>query len=387
MTIFSLWSEKKARAMQNPIVSFVIPCYKLAHLLPDCVNSILSQSYGDFEILIMDDCSPDNTAEVVRSFEDGRIRYIRNDPNLGHLHNYNKGIAMSRGKYVWLISADDYLRCTYVLERYLEVLNRNPSVGYACCPAVGLKDGRETGILEWSVFPGKDRVIRGHEFLKKLVKSNCVPAPSGLVRRDCYDALGAFPLDMPYSGDWYLWCLFALYFDVAYFAEPMVYYRQHDLNITNALMAESVQKRCEEVLSIPWIIKQKAEDEEAYSVSRACTYALGYNFGHSMSSRRYFDCESIMTRDQFESSLDRYTCTEEERIIIRSVAFATMADEYYSRGDTLAAQRYYQASLNYTPWNAMVRIKKFLLYFGKLGESSRKALRSAHKRGIFGSSL
>ena len=93
-----------------PTVSFVVPCYRLAHLLAECVNSILSQTFTDFEVLIMDDKSPDNTAEVANSFKDPRVRYIRNDPNLGALKNYNHGIALSRGKYVWLISADDYLR-------------------------------------------------------------------------------------------------------------------------------------------------------------------------------------------------------------------------------------------------------------------------------------
>lgn len=69
--------------MRPPTVSFIVPCYKLAHLLPDCVNSILSQTYRDFEVLIMDDCSPDNTPQVAQSFPDPRVTHIRNDPNLG----------------------------------------------------------------------------------------------------------------------------------------------------------------------------------------------------------------------------------------------------------------------------------------------------------------
>ena len=93
----------------NPTVSFVVPCYNLGHLLKECVDSILSQTYRNFEVLIMDDCSPDQTPEVARSFDDPRVRHIRNEPNLGHLSNYNKGIRMTRGKYVWLISADDRL--------------------------------------------------------------------------------------------------------------------------------------------------------------------------------------------------------------------------------------------------------------------------------------
>lgn len=83
---------------QLPTASFVIPCYNLGHLLAECVDSILSQTYQDFEILIMDDCSPDNAAEVAATFADPRVRYFRNECNLGHLRNYNKGIALAAGR-------------------------------------------------------------------------------------------------------------------------------------------------------------------------------------------------------------------------------------------------------------------------------------------------
>ena len=118
-----------------PKVSFVVPCYKLAQFLPECVTSILGQTFQDFEILIMDDCSPDNTPEVARSFDDARVVYMRNEVNLGHLRNYNKGIELSRGQYVWLISADDCLRRPYVLEKYIGLMDAHPEVGYVFCSA------------------------------------------------------------------------------------------------------------------------------------------------------------------------------------------------------------------------------------------------------------
>ena len=102
----------------SPKVSFLVPCYNLAHLLPVCINSILNQTFDDLEVLIMDDCSPDDTPRVAMSFKDSRVVHIRNEPNLGHLKNYNKGISLAKGDYVWLISADDFLRCTSVVERY-----------------------------------------------------------------------------------------------------------------------------------------------------------------------------------------------------------------------------------------------------------------------------
>src|SRR5262245_43985084 len=167
--------------MRTPKVTFIVPCFKLAHLLPDCVNSILGQTFGDFEILIMDDCSPDNTPEVARSFGDPRVKHVRNEPNLGHLRNYNKAIEMAAGEYLWLISADDRLRRPYVLEQYLRVLEANPGVGFAFCPGYALQGNVETEMVGWATLDSPDTILDGRVFLKRLLESNCVLAPSGIV--------------------------------------------------------------------------------------------------------------------------------------------------------------------------------------------------------------
>src|SRR5664279_2007316 len=145
----------------NPKVSFIVPCYKLAHLLPDCINSILNQTYSDFEILIMDDCSPDDTPRVAASFDDPRVIHVRNEPNLGHLRNYNKGISLARGDYIWLISADDYLRRPYILERYIELFDAHPRVGYVFCPGVAVRDGKESDAIGYSFNAGRDTILKG----------------------------------------------------------------------------------------------------------------------------------------------------------------------------------------------------------------------------------
>ena len=79
--------NRRLTAMPNPTVSFVVPCYRLGHLLAECVNSILAQTYADFEILIMDDASPDDTGTIATSFHDSRVKYVRNPQNLGALRD------------------------------------------------------------------------------------------------------------------------------------------------------------------------------------------------------------------------------------------------------------------------------------------------------------
>src|SRR6185437_6795665 len=271
----------------DPKVSFVVPCYKLAHLLRECVNSILSQTYKDFEVLIMDDCSPDTTAEVAASFNDSRVQHVRNQANLGHIANYNKGIGLSRGKYVWLISADDCLRRPYLLEKYVNVMEAHPEVGFAFCPAVKLRDGKEVGTCDYSVISNHDSIFPGPELLRKLVHENIIVAASGLVRRQCYDKAGMFPLDMPWGGDWYLWCSFALISDAAYFAEPMVCYREHQLSMTNLLMDQDLKACSSDDISIPWAIKRKAESAGFQEVVKSCLQAIAGEYARHIASKRY----------------------------------------------------------------------------------------------------
>ena len=364
--------------MPNPTVSFVVPCYKLAHLLPECVNSILGQTYRDLEVLIMDDQSPDNTAEVARSFTDPRVRHIRNDPNLGHLRNYNKGIGLSRGKYIWLISADDYLRKPHVLEKYVAALEGNPRAGYAFCPGFGVLNGQETQIMgrhpvRWQ----RDGIVRGHVLLHKLLYWNFVLAASGLVRRECYDKLGAFPLDMPWAGDWYLWCLFALHYDVAYFAEPMVCYRTHELSMTNKLFKEDVVTCCEEDVRIPWTIKQKADEAGFRVVSRDCLDAVAQMYARTIATKRYGMSNPALTLEQFEESLSRHTSNQSERERVRAGVYAGVGNEYYWQAETALAKEFYDRALEKDPWMPAVRIKRLLLAFGKSGDYVRKRILSS----------
>ncbi|MBW0000518.1 MAG: glycosyltransferase [Verrucomicrobia bacterium] len=364
--------------MQEPAVSFVIPCYKLAHLLRECVDSILCQSYKNFEVLVMDDCSPDNTAEVARSFQDARVRYIRNDPNLGHLRNYNKGIGLSRGRYVWLISADDYLRKPYVLEKYVDVLERHPNVGYAFCPGFGVRDGVETRLLGcYRARADHDRIIAGHVLLKKLLQSNFILTPSVIVRRECYEKISLFELSMPWVGDWYLWCLFALFYDVAYFADRMVCYReQHALSMTDVLHKAKLAACATEEIEIPWLIRKRAQEAGYTRVAKACLSAVAHTYARTLASERYRGSGSFMNLEQFEESLSRNTSDETERDHVRARVYDGIGSQCYWRGELTLAREFYQAALEKDPWMVSAYIKKLLLGLGKQGDYLREAITS-----------
>ena len=93
----------------NPLVSVCIPAYNSARYIRTTMESGLGQKYENIELVVVDDCSKDDTVEIVRSVRDPRVRLVRNEKNLGMTGNWNKCLAEARGEYIKLICADDVL--------------------------------------------------------------------------------------------------------------------------------------------------------------------------------------------------------------------------------------------------------------------------------------
>lgn len=331
-----------------PKVSFIVPCYNLAHLLPECITSILEQSYNDFEILIMDDCSPDNTTEKASRFHDDRIVYIRNKTNLGHLRNYNKGIKLSRGKYIWLISADDRLRRPYVLEKYVNFMEEHPEVGYVFCPGIKLEDNKETALFERFYHGPIDTIFDGKYFLsEKLMKSNCVMAPSGMARKQLYDTHGLFRLDLPYAGDWYLWCLFAIHSDVGYFAEPMVNYRIHNLNITNTFTENRARLCIQDDITTRWHIKHAIEAKGDHWLCQKCNDLIITEYGWHLACKKS-QIPNLSIAD-FEESLSKFSCNPEEAKKIRARSYFVGGKRAFALGNLKQAFALHIMALKNSP--------------------------------------
>ena len=355
----------------GPLVSFVVPCYNLAHLLSECVMSILAQSFPDFEILIMDNCSPDNTREVARSFHDPRVKHIRNPVNLGHICNFNKGITMSRGKYVWLISADDFLRSPNVLARFVDLMERRPDVGYAFCRSVELQEGKELGVARFD-YGNVDRVWDGPAFLARLIRCNCIAQSSGMVRKECYDRVGLFPLDMPHAGDWYLWCLMALHYRVAYFSEPMVSCRVHDQSLTNLLNREEAAVCLMDELNVLWRVRSQAELAGMPFLRRACDRSIAYRAARSLHCGPSRGGRTGLSPADFEAILYSHVADANDKKNIQALIHTSLGDEQYWQGEYRQASRSYWVGLKLRPWRLKTWTKCILMGTGAFGIAARQ---------------
>lgn len=360
--------------MKSPTVTFLVPCYKLAHLLKDCIDSILSQTYCDFEVLIMDDCSPDNTPEVAASLRDNRVKHIRNNPNLGHLRNYNKGIQLASGKYIWLISADDRLRRPYVLERYVQLMEVHPEVGYVCCPGIELKNGTETRLLSCGYYGDRDRIFNGRKFIAtSLRRGYGLMTPSVMVRRQCYDQISLFPVDMPHQGDMYLWYRWALHYDVAYISEPMVNYRSHELNIMKDLLHRVPDTVFQDEVNVLWRTSRHCEEQQFPALSRKCEDVLAAKYARAAASGIYRDVYSKeylgdwkLSIAQCDQAIRAGATSAPKYRRLRGKFSAYMGNQHWRHGAFARARQSYMEALR-SYWAMPVVWMKLLLLLGGLG--------------------
>jgi len=118
------------KRMGAPKISVCVPTYNFAEFLPWAIDSVLQQTFRDFELLIIDDCSTDQSAEVILNYaaRDQRIRFIANPENLGMVRNWNLCLEESRGEYIKYVFADDFLTSPEALQKLLAFFESDPSV-------------------------------------------------------------------------------------------------------------------------------------------------------------------------------------------------------------------------------------------------------------------
>lgn len=213
--------------MKRPKFSVCIPTYGRAHILPEVIRSVLSQTYEDFEIFISDDASPDNTEEVINSFKDPRIRYHRNQKNLGVRENWNFAVKSARGEYVLKLDDDDYIDPTFIAKT-VSVLEAHQDIGSVYTGfyyAKGYSGEGTEKVIDEAL--GKAGRIKGVEYIKNYFLLTSIPRfhPSAAVFRYALAEEAGFfekaPNDLMFS------LALAAKADVGYVPDPLFYYVQH----------------------------------------------------------------------------------------------------------------------------------------------------------------
>ena len=209
-----------------PQVSVVIPTHNRAEFLRDAIASVLKQTFQDFEVIVVDDASSDNTRDVVGSFHDERIRYMRHENNKGGSAARNTGILNSKCEYLAFLDDDDEW-LPEKLDRQMELLlTSDPNVGvvYTGYLDVDAASGQVIG----QQIPARRGNLSQH-----LWTENCVgSASSVLLKKDCLNRVGLFDESLPCSQDYDLWIRTAKEYLFECVQLPLFKYSVHENKIS-----------------------------------------------------------------------------------------------------------------------------------------------------------
>ena len=204
-------------------VSVIIPTYNSARFLTDAIDSVLAQTFKDFEVIVIDDGSTDETESLILKYGSA-LRYIRQE-NRGVALTRNHGIDESRGKYVAFLDADD-VWLPHKLERQLAAL-RGKDNFRACYSAFSVADDN----LRPIAVNRSDR--RGSALEDLLLRGNVVATPSTvLCERSLLEVAGGFDPAMSQCADWDMWVRLAAFTEFLYLDEVLVKYRRHGGNMS-----------------------------------------------------------------------------------------------------------------------------------------------------------
>ena len=219
--------------MKNPKISISIPSYNHEKYIGKTIESILNQTYENFEIIISDDNSGDNTRKVVEKYNDPRIKFFKNDINIGPALNPNKLIELSSCDYILMIASDDILR-EDALEIFLkEIESNNADVLFCWCQTIDENDN-EIDSYNMTV---ANQIRDSNKLLNELFcEQNFLMGTGVFVKKSIFDSIGKFNPTLIQSQDFELWVrILTSGYRINIVNEKLIKYRIHNKNLSNNL--------------------------------------------------------------------------------------------------------------------------------------------------------
>lgn len=211
-----------------PLVSVCIPTYNGAQTLGAAIDSVLAQTLTAFELVVIDDQSPDGTRELVASYADARIRYLRNDTNLGPEGNWNRCLLEARGTYFKLLPHDDVLHPA-CLQRQVGAFCADHEQGISLVFSAREVLGPEGQLLTRRGYPGaREGRLQAREVMGACVRrgTNLLGEPGAvLIRKSLTNKVGLFDATFPYVIDLDYWFRLLRYGDAYYCQDALAGFR------------------------------------------------------------------------------------------------------------------------------------------------------------------
>lgn len=233
-----------------PLISIIVPNYNHEKYLKQRLESIFSQTYTNFEVILLDDCSTDNSRIILSEYANNKkvSHCVFNDINSGNTFvQWNKGIQLAKGDFIWIAESDDFCDCNF-LEEVCKPLIANPDIVLSYCQSNRVNENSEitgdwkshTDSLSVEQFKN-DFVLDGNLFIQDyLIYKNVIPNASAAVLKKKFLKI---PVDLintmqfKYCGDWVIYIQQIINHKIGFVASPMNSFRYH----TNSVIAKASQ--------------------------------------------------------------------------------------------------------------------------------------------------
>lgn len=217
--------------LKLPKLSVVLPVYNAGNYLKNAIDSILNQTFTDFEVLIINDKSTDNSKQIIIDYikNDTRIHFIDNPKNMGPAATRNIGLELSKGEFIALMDADDIANPTR-FEKQLAIFNEHPEIGVCA---------------SWFTIFGKKNEVIKHPILHKnikieMLKGCCVGNPTAMIRKNSLQNIRYNPT-YNCSEDYDLWSRLITKTQFYTIPESLLNYRWHETNISQTKIKEEIK--------------------------------------------------------------------------------------------------------------------------------------------------
>ena len=261
----------------KPKVTVIIPTYNRSVLLPRSIRSVLNQTFQDFELIVVDDGSKDDSEEVVRGFEDKRIRYIRHEKNKGGSAARNTGIKAAQGEYIGLLDDDDEW-LPEKLEKQIskfQGLSEGYGVVYSGFSYVYEKKGE--------IISNNVPILRGNVY-DSLIKGCILGSPTPVIKKICFQKAGFFDETLPSCQDWDMWIRISKNYNFDFVPDILAKHYVHGVQISVDLNLKIVAR--EKLIEKYWIdLSQKPQTLSILLTRIGILYSLG---GDYTKARKYF---------------------------------------------------------------------------------------------------
>lgn len=246
-------SQKKMQKNKTPFISVLMTAYNAEDYIGLAIQSILDQTYRNFEFIIIEDCSKDSTWEIIEGYakKDTRINAIKNQKNMKAGGSSNKGLKLCKGKYVLRMDADDWSYADRI-EKQINFMEKNPDVVVSGGSLVVCdQELKPIGVRHYKL---SDNNIR-----EEALRLNPIPHPASIWRREAIKKTNLYPTDRGMSEDYQLTLEISQFGKLGNLDDNLIKFRVHSKSISNSKMA--FQQK------VTLLISKKAEKEYGYKAT------------------------------------------------------------------------------------------------------------------------